>query len=83
MQLLILFNVNSSNGTESQLAEGLDGALGGSKSSGGGEDLAPGIVDIFYHFIASTVNDTDNIPLQIMQIGILYCKYDEILFKGH
>ena len=53
------------------VAEGLDGAQGGGKRAGRGKNLAPGIVNIFYHFIVSAVNDTDNIPLQIVQIGIL------------
>ena len=53
------------------IAEGLDSAQGGSEGTGGGEDFAPGIVDIFYHFSAGAVNQTDNIALEIMNVSIL------------
>ena len=53
------------------IAEGLDGAQGGSEGTGGGEDFAPRIVNIFYHFSAGAVNQTDNIALEVMNVSIL------------
>ena len=53
------------------IAEGLDSTEGGGEGTGGGEDFAPRIVDIFYHFGASAVNQTDNIALEIMNVSIL------------
>ena len=53
------------------IAEGLDSAQGGSEGTGGGEDFAPRIVNIFYHFGAGAVNQTDNIALEIMNVSIL------------
>ena len=53
------------------IAERLDSAQSGSEGTGGGEDFAPGIVDIFYHFSAGAVNQTDNIALEIMNVSIL------------
>ena len=53
------------------IAERLDSAQSGSEGTGGGEDFAPGIVDIFYHFSAGAVNDSDNIALEVMNVSIL------------
>ena len=53
------------------IAERLNGAKGGSKGAGGGKDLAPCIVYIFYHFITTGVNKANDIALQIMDIAVL------------
>ncbi len=53
------------------VAEGLDGTQGGSKGTGGGEYLTPRIVGILDHFRATGVQDAHNVPLEIVNVGVL------------
>ena len=52
------------------ITERLDGTESGSKGAGGGKDLSPCIVYIFYHFCAIAVNKANDIALQIYNVTI-------------
>ena len=52
------------------IAERLDRTQGSSERTGGGEELAPSIVNVFYHLGSVAVNDSDNITLQILNVSI-------------
>ena len=47
------------------ITEGIQRTQGGSHGAGGGEDLAPRIVGLSYHFVSVAVNQTQHIALQI------------------
>ena len=51
------------------IAERLNGTESGSKGAGGGKDLAPCIVYIFYHLRTIAVNKDSEIALLIMNNG--------------
>jgi len=52
------------------VAEGVIFTQGASTASGGGENVAPGIVGISYQLITALVNDTDNVALEIRHIVV-------------